>query len=189
MAEKDNKKQEKESKKEAQKGEQDQKPASDQEKIQELTVMLQRTQADFENYKKRMEKSMQDHTQYAAQSTITTLLPLIDNLDLAFKNKDNQEEFMQGMELIQQQLMQLLEHWKVEKIKTVGEAFDPHMHEALMQEASDQEKGTVLEEFQSGYALHGKVIRPAKVKVSKGQEKQEEKKQEEKSEESQEAQS
>lgn len=136
-------------------------------KEQELTELLQRVQADFENYKKRVEREKQEFCRYASHDMIMQLLPIIDSFELAFQNSEKHEEFKKGVELVYAQLLQMLEKQGLKKIDSLGKKFDPNVHEALMQGDSDKEPGTIIEEFQKGFMLNDNVIRPAKVKVSK----------------------
>lgn len=134
--------------------------------IQELTESLQRLQAEFENFKKRTEKEKSDFCKYAEKDLMLELLPILDNFELALNNTKNKDEFIKGVELIYAQLVSALEKKGLKKIETAGR-FDPYKHEALMQEESDQEEGTILEELQKGYELNNIILRTAKVKVSK----------------------
>ena len=136
-------------------------------KILDLTNTLQRLQADFENYKRRTESEKAEFMIYSNSELIKKLLPLLDNFEIALKNTEKKEEFIKGMELIFSQFIDILKEKKVERIKSVGERFDPTKHEALMASESDKESNIVIEEFQSGYMIGEKVLRPAKVKVSK----------------------
>ena len=138
------------------------------EQIKELTTTLQRVHADFENYKKRAEKETQEYRKYSNKKLITNILPIIDNFELAMKHNHTQDEFAKGEELIYTQLVTTLEEEGIKAIKAEGKSFNPELHEALLQEHSKQEKNTVLEELQKGYTLNEKVIRPTKVKLSKG---------------------
>ena len=141
-----------------------------QERIQELTEMLQRTQADSENYRKQTEKRIQEITQFASQNTILQILPILDNFELALKNTNtNQKDFTKGVELIYSQLFTVLENQGVKPIQTKNQEFNPCYHEALMKINSDQPENTIIEELQKGFLMNDKVIRPAKVKVSNGQ--------------------
>jgi molecular chaperone GrpE len=142
------------------------KPSKEQEKIAELTETLQRVQAEFENYKKRIEKENLEFKQFAAKEVIGRLLPILDNFELALKNKKDNEQFLKGMELIYSQFFSTLENLGLKKIDCNGK-FDPHLHEALMSEKSEKEPGTIIEEFQKGYILNNKVVRHSKVKVAK----------------------
>ncbi len=136
-------------------------------KIRELTDSLQRLQADFENYRKAVDRQRQDFFKYAHADVIEKLLPILDSFELALKNKDKQEDFIKGVELIFAQLYQLLEKEGLRKIEAEGKRFDPYRHEVLMTEKSDKEEDIILEELQKGYMLGDKVIRHSKVKVSK----------------------
>lgn len=144
------------------------KKSLDKEKIVELTDLLQRVQANFENYRKQQEKRFEEIQQMAAKGTILPLLPLLDNFELALKNTGNHEEFVKGIELIYSQLTNLLESLGIKKIIIENQKFDPYYHEALLKVESEFPEGTILEEFQKGFTLHDKVIRHAKVKVSAG---------------------
>ena len=138
-----------------------------EQKIGELTELLQRVQADFENYKKRTETEKVDIINNASKEVIQKILPIVDNFELALKNTENVEEFKKGMEMIYAQLMDIFHAEGVKTIDCLGKKFDPELHEALIAVDSDEEKNTIIEEFQKGYTLNGKVIRHSKVKVSK----------------------
>jgi len=138
------------------------------EKIFSLTDSLQRTQAEFENYKKRTELANQENIKYASKQIILNLLPILDNFELAIKHTSDNKEFIKGIELVYSQFLDALNSQGLKHIESLGKQFDPAKHEALMQESSKKEKGTILEEFQKGYSLNDKVIRQTKVKVSKG---------------------
>ena len=133
----------------------------------ELLDLLKRVQADFENYKKRVEKENHEVRKYAAKNILVKFLPTLDHFELALKHKESKEEFVKGVELIYAQLVDLLKREGIQHIEAEGKPFDPHMHEALMAEASEKPDGEVLEEFQKGYTLNGRVIRPSRVKVAK----------------------
>lgn len=134
----------------------------------ELLETLQRLQADFENYRKRTEKQNQEFCKFANKELIIKILPLLDNFELALKNTKNHDEFIKGIELIYSQLITLLEEQGLKKIETIGGKFNPHLHEALMQEKhEDKEENIIIEEFQKGYTLNDQIIRHSKVKVSK----------------------
>ena len=141
-----------------------------EEQIKELTTTVQRVQADFENYKKRTEKETIEYRKYSNEKLITKILPIVDNFELALKHNHTKDEFAKGVELIYAQLITMLEDEGVKSIKAEGEAFNPEIHEALLQEYSKKEKNIVLEELQKGYTLNEKIIRPTKVKISNGSE-------------------
>lgn len=132
-------------------------------KIKEMIDTLQRVQADFENYKKRVDNDKVEFVKFANVRLITELLPILDSFELALQNNGKDE----GLQLMHSQLKSILEGYGLKAIASKGEKFDPYKHEALMQEESDKEKGIVIEELQKGYTLGEKVIRHTKVKVSK----------------------
>ena len=135
-------------------------------KEEELTELLKRTQANFENYRKQVEKRIEDYQQFATKDLLLQLLPLLDNFELALKTSaQNVDDLKKGIEMIYAQLFQMLESQGLELIPCCGK-FDPYLHEALMKEESDKPEGTILEELQKGFTLNGKVIRHAKVKIS-----------------------
>ncbi len=136
--------------------------------LEELRETLQRLQADFENYRKRMEKDKEEFTKYASSKLIAELLPILDSFELAIKNKNNNDDFVKGVEMIYSQLSSLLEKQGLNQIEAEGKPFNPYVHEALMQEESEKEDGMVIEEFQRGYMLGETVLRHSRVKVSKG---------------------
>ena len=138
-----------------------------EEKIKELIHDLQRLQAEFENYKKRVQRDQALFAQYACEGMIVKLLPILDHFELAIKQKRQDDDFSKGIELIYAQFIDILEKEGVKKIDAQGK-YNPHFHEPLLQEQSEKEKSTILEILQSGYMLGEKVIRPAKVKISAG---------------------
>ena len=139
----------------------------DDKKVEELTGLLQRVQADFENYKKTVERQRKDSAFYAKQDIIEKLLPILDSIELALKNNKDKEKFMKGVELIFSQFHTVLRSEGLRPIDSLGKKLDCYKHEVLMREDSDKEEDTVLEELQKGYMLDEKVIRHAKVKVAK----------------------
>ncbi|MFP4424069.1 MAG: nucleotide exchange factor GrpE [Candidatus Woesearchaeota archaeon] len=139
---------------------------SKDKKIQELTDSLQRLQAEFDNYRKRTHKEYEDIIKTSTKAFVMKLLPIIDNIDLALKNDKDKDEFIKGVQMIFDQFKKLLIDEGIREMECIGKEFDPFCHEAMLTEESDKDN-IVLEEFQKGYTLHGKVIRPAKVKVGK----------------------
>ena len=159
------KKQTKENKQEEPKEEQ---PVQ-QDLLAEMKDLLQRTQANFENYRKQTEKRVEDIRLMASKDIILQLLPVIDNFELALKSADtnpNTDDFLSGIELIYSQLFSLLEDRGVSIIKK--KQFDPFYHEALMKVDSKLPENTIVEELQKGFILNDRVIRHAKVKISSG---------------------
>lgn len=135
--------------------------------IEELTALLKKVQADFENYKKRIEKEQKERIAFASAEMIRKLLPMLDAFELALKNTSNKEEFIRGVELIYAQLWDTLEQEGLKKIDAIDKPFDPYLHEALMQEQSKKPENTVIEELQKGYFFKDNVLRPTKVKIAK----------------------
>ena len=138
----------------------------DNKKIEELTDSLKRLAAEFENYKKRVDKERIEFVKYAHAEVIARILPVLDSFELALKNTTNTEKLIEGVKMIYAQLYSVLEAEGLKPIKATGEKFDPYKHEVLMKEESDKPEGTVLEEFQKGYILNDKVLRFSKVKIS-----------------------
>lgn len=139
--------------------------------IQELTTLLKLTQANFENYRKQTEKRIEDIKQFASKDVLMQLLPILDNFKLALETieKSSQHsEMLKGIELIYAQFDELLANNDVKIIPSENQKFDPYLHEALMKVPSDKKEGMIIEEFQRGYTLNGKVIRHARVKISAG---------------------
>lgn len=138
--------------------------------LQEMTDLLKRTQANFENYRKQMEKRIADIQLMAARNVLLEIIPLLDHFELVLKNAEhvNHDEFMNGIQLIHAQFMAFLENHDLKVIDTNDKLFDPRYHEALLKVESEKLENTILEEFQKGFTLHGQVIRHAKVKISAG---------------------
>ena len=136
-------------------------------KNKELVCDLQRLQAEFENYKKRIEKEKAEYKAYAEKEFITKLLPILDSFELALPSKQDSENFRKGIELIYSQLYTLLEKEGLKPIRSTGEKLDPYKHEVLMQEISEKEDNTIIEEFSKGYFFKDSVLRTSKVKISK----------------------
>ena len=132
---------------------------------------LKYLQADFENYKKMVAREREMYEMCATEELIKSLLPLIDNLEIAIasaKQSDDEPSFVEGIELIYKDLMAVLGKEGLKQIKAVGEKFDPYKHEVIMTVIDDGlPEDTVLGELEKGYMLGSKVIRTAKVKVSK----------------------
>ncbi len=135
------------------------------QEIEELKSTVQRTQADFMNFKRRTEKEKQDITVFANEKIIIELLGVVDNFERALNTFEDKESSMySGVSMIRNQIEELLKKYEVEEIATDGK-FDPNFHHAVMQESGDESE-MILEVFQKGYKIKDKVIRPAMVKVS-----------------------
>jgi molecular chaperone GrpE len=130
-----------------------------------------KAQAEFENFRKRMRREMEDESRYAALPLISELLPVIDNLERAVQAAEQAGttgSLVDGVRMVIAQFDTALAKNGCQKIEALGQEFDPHFHMALMQEASDYESGKVSRVMQSGYKLHDRVVRPAQVFVSTG---------------------
>jgi molecular chaperone GrpE len=129
-----------------------------------------RVSADYTNFQKRAPKQISDTIAYEKEKIIRTLVPALDNFEHTVKNAESsiKADIQKGIRIIYDQMLDILKSHGVEQIKALGEKFDPALHEAIMQKA-DPEKADniVLEEFQKGYKLNGRVIRPSKVIVNK----------------------
>jgi molecular chaperone GrpE len=132
---------------------------------------LLRNKAEFTNYQKRMIKENEATAQLAVRDLILDLLPELDNFDRALKLANNSNDiakFVEGIKLIEVQLFKVLGKYGVKSIETTGEEFDPNFHEAVMEEENNKmPHHTIIAEFQRGFLLKERVVRPAKVKVSK----------------------
>jgi len=142
------------------------------DKAKEYWDRLLRLQADFENTRKRLEREKQDFAKFANEGIILELLNILDDLERTVESAEAKHEdlagFLKGVEMILAHLYEMLKEFGVTPIEAKGKLFDPHYHEALMQ---TEDKGlpehTIVEELQKGYLLNDRVIRTAKVKVSK----------------------
>jgi molecular chaperone GrpE len=139
----------------------------EQKELRELTDTLQHLQAEFENYKKRAAKESCEFIKCANEDLILSLLPIIDNLELALKSCREDSDFYKGIELIYSQLIDTLHSQGLKHIECSGKKFDPYYHEVLITEESNEPDNTITEELQKGYMLNDKVIRHSKVKIVK----------------------
>ena len=138
----------------------------------ELKDQMLRRQAELENFRKRLIRDKEEAVQYANESLIRDILGFLDNMDRALaaaKNGGDINALIEGFEMTQNQLLSTLDkNWGLKGIDSVGQEFDPSLHEACMMAIDESlDKETVLEEFQKGYTLHGRVVRPSKVKIGK----------------------
>ncbi|MHC4725866.1 MAG: nucleotide exchange factor GrpE [Planctomycetota bacterium] len=142
-----------------------------QKEKDELFGKLQRVSADYANFQKRVPKQISDSISYEKERIIKSLLPALDNFEHTLQNAqsvENVDSFIKGIQIIYDQMLDIIKLHGVEQIKAPGETFNPAMHEAMMQKTEpDKEDNVVLEEFQKGYKLNGRVIRPSKVIVNK----------------------
>src|SRR5277367_37578 len=133
-----------------------------------LLDRLARTQAEFENARRRTMKEQQDFRDYAALDAIKSLLPVFDSLERALQVKSDAAEFRNGVELIYKQLQTALAKLSVRPIASKGEAFDPHLHEAIeMVDTTDAPDHQIVEELLRGYKFKDRLLRPAMVKVAR----------------------
>ena len=137
--------------------------------LEELRQTLLRRQADFDNYRKRIEKERFEDSKRATARVIEGLIPVIDGFEhaLAAHREAEYDNYRKGFELIYKQLLDSVTKLGVERIDPVGKSFDPHLHQAVDRaETTDHEDGAILHVFQPGYVFHGRVLRPAMVRVA-----------------------
>ena len=130
-----------------------------------------RSQADFENYKKRAAREKEDAMKYANSSLLQRLVSILDNFELgltAAKTESEQSPIYSGMVLVQKQLNDLLEENGLQAIEAEGKKFDPNLHEAIAHEPSESAEGTVVRQARRGYRFKDRLLRPARVVVSRG---------------------
>lgn len=142
------------------------------EEHEERQDQMLRTIAEFDNSKKRAEREKEEFLKYALESFVKDLIPTVDSVERAIASTKESKDFdalVEGIEMIYKQLLSALEKRGVAPIEAVHEPFDPMQHEAVMHiESEDVPENRVIEEWQRGYMLHNRVIRPSMVSVSKG---------------------
>lgn len=133
-----------------------------------------RLYAETENFKKRMNREVVEQGKFANESLIKEIIPVLDNLERAISHADGapadqgNDAMVDGVRMVAKQLMDVLAKFGVTQVESVGKPFDPNKQQAMMQvETTDYEPGTVVEEFQKGYFLNDRIIRPAMVTVAK----------------------
>ncbi len=150
-----------------------QEPASQTETANVLQDKYLRLAAEFENYKKLAQKQKQEYVQFANESMLKELLPVVDNLERAIKHakeSHGQQGLLQGVELTLKQATETLARFGVKPIASLGTPFDPAQHQAVARRESPTAKeNTVIEEYQKGYLLHDRVLRAAMVVVASAQ--------------------
>lgn len=137
---------------------------------------LLRRQAEFENYRKRVDRERGELYQHGRDDVLLQFLPVVDNFERALSSLETSEgdaeALRHGVELIHKQFKDALSKLGLEAVEAVGQTFDPHVHEAVTTEATDKHKeNTVIQEFQRGYRIGDRLLRPAKVKVASSPEK------------------
>jgi molecular chaperone GrpE len=145
--------------------------AVQEQEAKEAHERLLRVSADYENYKKRSAREMEDFRKYANQSLLKEMLTVVDNLELAINSaeeeKNADEKLIEGLNLTRDEMLRVFEKFNVKPISARGEIFDPAFHEAVMREETDDyPENTVLSEFQKGYLIHDRLLRPAMVVVA-----------------------
>ena len=142
-----------------------------QKEKDELFAQLQRVSADYANFQKRVPRQISDSISYEKEKIIKSLLPVLDNFEHTLQNAsrvENTEAIAKGVRIIYDQMLDILKSHGVEQMKTLGQTFDPSSHSAMMRKSEpEQDDNIVLEEFQKGYKLNDRVIRPSKVVVNK----------------------
>ena len=142
------------------------------EEAKETYDRLLRVSAEFENYKKRSARDMDDFRKFANQSLLKEMLCVVDNLELAINsadvNQNRDNSLKKGLDLTHKEILRVFEKFSVTPIESKGQAFDPTFHEAVMQEETDEyPENTVVTEMQKGYLIHDRLLRPAMVVVAK----------------------
>src|SRR3989441_3541070 len=138
-------------------------------KSEDYLRRLQYLQADFENYRKRVEKEMWDNRQFGNQRLLSDLIIVNDELELALREAEESKEnptILEGVGMVHKRLQTILSKEGVEKIQSTGSKFNPDLHDAALRVESDEAEGTIVEEIRQGYTLKGKVLRPSIVKVA-----------------------
>ena len=141
-----------------------------EQKRDEYLDLVKRTQADFENYQKRAQREAIQERKYAQASLAEDLLPALDNLERATsaaKQAGDKGALVQGVSMVQSQLVDILKRQGITRIDALGKPFDPNLHQAVMQMPSaDMPPGSVAQVLEQGYMIHDRVLRPARVAVS-----------------------
>jgi molecular chaperone GrpE len=133
----------------------------------EMQDLLQRRQAEFENYRRRVERERGELLEFASMDTVKALLPILDDFERGLKMEGGGREYARGMELIYQRLYETLKKLGLEPISSEVAVFNPHIHHAVeMVDTKDHPDQTILEEYQRGYYFKGRLLRPAMVKVA-----------------------
>ncbi len=129
--------------------------------------LLLRSKADFENYKKEKSKELEKFKDFANQQLMLELIPVLDHLQMALSAGGDVESLKKGVEMVNRDFLNVLKKFGMEKIESEGKKFDPNFHEAIeVVKAKDVSPGMVVKEFQSGFILRGRLLRPARVAVS-----------------------
>jgi molecular chaperone GrpE len=148
--------------------------AKEKEAVETYDRLL-RASAEFDNYKKRSSREMEEFRKFANQSLIKEMLSVVDNLELAMNSTNGHKaidkDLLQGLEMTHKEILKVFEKFNVKPIDAKGQPFDPTFHEAVMQEeTNDSPKNTVVNELQRGYMIHDRLLRPSMVVVAKPKE-------------------
>lgn len=148
--------------------------AKEKEAVETYDRLL-RTSAEFDNYKKRSSREIEEFRKFANQSLIKEMLSVVDNLELAMNSTNDHKaidkDLLQGLEMTHKEILKVFERFNVKPIDAKGQPFDPTFHEAVMQEeTNDSPKNTVINELQRGYMIHDRLLRPSMVVVAKPKE-------------------
>ena len=148
--------------------------AKEKEAVETYDRLL-RASAEFDNYKKRSAREMEEFRKFANQSLIKEMLSVVDNLELAMNSTNDHKaidkDLLQGLEMTHKEILKVFEKFNVKPIDAEGKPFDPTFHEAVMQEeTNDSPKNTVINELQRGYMIHDRLLRPSMVVVAKPKE-------------------
>jgi molecular chaperone GrpE len=146
-----------------------------EKEAEETYDRLLRLSAEFENYKKRSSREIEEFRKFANQSLIKEMLSVVDNLELAMNSTNGHKaidkDLLQGLEMTHREILKVFEKFNVKPIDAKGQPFDPTFHEAVMQEeTNDYAKNTVINEMQRGYMIHDRLLRPSMVVVAKPRE-------------------
>ena len=148
--------------------------------VEQAQEKLIRMQADFENHRKRLVREKEEFLKFANVGLLEELIPVLDNFDLALlhaRQDHDPKHIVQGVTMIRKLFGDVLKRQGIEVMEPLNEKFDPHKHEAVaFEEADDKEEGMIVAVIQAGYLLHGRLIRPAKVKITKKKTQKEENK-------------
>jgi molecular chaperone GrpE len=144
--------------------------SAEQQKTQEYLTRLKYLQADFENYRKRAEKKVQDAIQRSNEELVTCIISVLDDFEIAIsagETTENKDALLDGIKMVHKKLDSLLAKEGLERLECVGKPFDPNKHEVLAQvPTNDHQSGTVIEEARKGFVFKGKVVRPSVVTIA-----------------------
>lgn len=147
--------------------------AQEKKRADEYLDNWRRSAAEFQNYKRRMDKEKAEYAQFANERLLKRLLDVLDSFDYGFRAMPDDVKnapWVEGMRAVQRQLEQILENEGVTPIEALGQEFDPNYHEAMLYEPSPgAHEGDILDEMQRGYMIRDRVLRPTRVKVAKGE--------------------